>query len=137
MQWSDLPVKPSPRLLRQFAGLWIVFFGGLAVWHELAHGETRLAFVLGAVAITIGPAGLVWPSFIRPLFVGWLVLAFPIGWVVSRVLLVALFLLITPVAMFFRVRGYDELKLRRRQGVTTYWTPKVRTTDVRSYLRQF
>lgn len=137
MQWSDLPVKPSPRMLRQFAGLWTVFFGRLAAWHGLAHGETRIALALSAMALTIGPAGVVWPAMIRPVFVGWLILAFPIGWVVSRVLLVTLFAFIIPVALFFRLLGRDALQLRRRTDKTTYWTTKVAAENVRSYLRQF
>ena len=137
MQWSDLPVKPSPRRLRQFAGLWTVFFGGLAAWHGLVPGETRIALALSAMALTIGPAGVVWPAMIRPVFVGWLILAFPIGWVVSRVILVTLFAFIIPVAVFFRLLDRDALQLRRRTDKTTYWTTKVAAENVRSYLRQF
>lgn len=137
MRWSDLPLNPSARLLRQFAGLWIAVFCGLAAWHGLVHAETRVALVLAAIALTVGSLGLVWPSLIRPVFVAWLILAFPIGWMVSRVVLVVLFALITPVAVFFRLRGHDELKLRRRTDAATYWTPKVSSGNIRSYLRQF
>src|SRR5688572_30877719 len=91
MRWSDLPLNPSPRMLRQFAGLWIVFFGGLAAWRWFALGQPRAATVLAVLAVTIGPLGLLAPSVIRPIFVAWLALAFPIGWVVSRVILLALF----------------------------------------------
>ena len=137
MHWSDLPLKPTPRMLRQFAGLWVVAFSALAAWHGLVHAETRLAIVLAALAATVGPLGLLWPAILRPVFVAWLVVAFPIGWVVSRVVLLVLFLLITPFAVVFRMRGHDELKLRRRPEATTYWTTKVVSGDVRSYLRQY
>src|SRR5688572_8679708 len=111
MRWSELPLKPSVRTLRQFAGLWIAFFGGLAAWHGLAHGETQTGLALAALAFTVGPAGVIWPAVVRPVFIGWLILAFPIGWVVSRVVLVVMFSLITPVALVFRMRGRDPLKL--------------------------
>jgi hypothetical protein len=137
MRLSDLPLKPSRRMLRQFAGLWIVFLNGLAAWHGLAHGETRVALALVVLALTIGPAGLVWPSIIRPVFIGWLILAFPIGWLVSRVVLLIFFSLIIPVALLFRIRGRDALQLRRRTDRTTYWTPKGAPESVRSYLHQF
>ena len=32
MQWSDIQFDPPRKTLRQFAGLWLVFFGGLALW---------------------------------------------------------------------------------------------------------
>ena len=137
MRWSDLPLKPSPRMLRQFAGLWMLFFAGLGAWHGLAHGETRLAAGLIAIALTIGPAGMAWPAAVRPIFVTWMVLAFPIGWLVSRVVLVTLFVLITPVAVLFRILGRDPLLLQRPAGRNSYWTPKPASPDVRSYLRQF
>jgi hypothetical protein len=136
MRWSDLPLDPSARTLRQFAGLWVVLFGGLALWAG-AHDLATRAVVFGALALTIGPAGFVWPAVVRPVFVGWLIAAFPIGWVVSRVLLVGLFASIVPVAVFFRLRRRDPLQLRRRTDRTTYWARKGVAGNVRSYLRQF
>jgi hypothetical protein len=136
MRWSDLPLKPSARMLRQFAGLWILFFGGLAVWNGWRQAETR-ALVFAVLALTVGPAGLIWPSANRPVFVGWLIVAFPIGWLVWRVLLVTLFGLMVPVAVVFRLRGRDALGLRRRTDKASYWMPKPQAENLRSYLRQF
>jgi hypothetical protein len=124
-------------MLRQFAVLWIVAFAGLAVWHGIFHQERTAGLVLGALAATVGPMGLIAPSAIRPIFVGWTVLAFPIGWVVSRVVLLILFgVVVTPVALFFRLRGRDVLALARRPGATTYWVKKTPAPDVASYFRQ-
>ena len=136
MRWSDLPVNPSLRQLRHFAALSVVVFGGLAVWH--AYDEnTMTAIVLAALAAGLGAAGLLSPSVLRPVFVGWMIVAFPIGWVVSHVLLAVLFAAIIPVAIVFRRRGRDVLQLGRRADRTTYWIPKAGASDVKSYLRQF
>ena len=138
MKWSDIPRNPSPRMLRQFAGLWILFFAGMGLWQYLAHARTDLAFGLMALAFTIGPLGLMFPAAIKPIFVAWLVLAFPIGWLVSRVVLMILFWgVLTPVGVVQRLFGRDVLGLRRPQHVTSYWMPKERSTEVRSYFRQF
>ena len=137
MQWSDLPLNPSAKMLRQFAALWIVAFAGLAAWHGLLHQERTAGLVLAGLAVTVGPLGLIAPSTIRPIFVGWTVLAFPIGWVVSRVVLLLLFaVVVTPVALFFRVRGRDALALKRKTGATTYWMKKAAAPDLASYFRQ-
>ncbi len=138
MQWSDLPLNPSTRTLRQFAGLWIVFVGGFALWQYAAHARTELALGLGVLALTVGPAGLAFPCVVRPVFVTWLMLAFPIGWVVSRLVLMTLFWgVITPMAVTARLFGRDVLRLRRQRQATTYWTSKERSDELRSYFRQF
>ena len=138
MQWSDLPLNPATRTLRQFAGLWVVFFGGFAIWQYAVHARPQLALALAMLAVTVGPVGLVFPRLLRPVFIAWLTLAFPIGWVVSRILLMVLFWgVMTPVGVTARLFGRDVLKLRRPRHATTYWTPKERPVDMRSYFRQF
>src|SRR5690349_1488987 len=106
MRWSDIPFSPTERTLRQFAGLWILFFAGLACWQAFVRSNLFFAAAAGALAVSIGPVGLVRPRLIRPIFVGWMVVAFPIGWVMSRVLLGIVFYgIFTPLALFFRLCG--------------------------------
>ena len=139
MNWSEIPWRPKARILRQFAGLWIAFFAGLALWHGLAHERIVAAVVCMVMALTVGPIGLVRPAWIRPIYIAWLVLAFPVGWLVSKVLLAALFYgLFTPLALLFRLGGRDALKLRRASETTsTYWTRRPAPADIHRYFRQF
>ncbi len=138
MNWSDLPLNPSTRMLRQFAGLCLVLLGGLAAWDWIGRSEPLTAAALGVTAVGVGALGLVAPRAVRPIFVASVVLTFPIGWVVSRVMLVLLFaVVITPVGLLFRVRRRDALGLARRPDRTTYWSPKPAAPDVASYFRQF
>ncbi len=66
-----------------------------------------------------------------------MVVVFPIGWLVSRIVLGIMFYgVFTPIAMIFRLRNRDVLQ-RKPHQVTTYWTEKAAPTDVRSYYRQF
>ena len=131
------PFDPSPRLLRQFALLWLIFFSGMAAWQGLYHGRLRLAIVIGVAAVVIGPLGYWKPSLIRPIFVGWMRVARPIGLAVSSVLLTVLFYgLFTPVAMVFRLIGRDELTLKRPAGAQSYWSPKAQASK-RQYFQQF
>ena len=88
--------------------------------------------------MTAGPLGLLWPRLIQPVYVGWMVLAFPIGWTVSQAMLVVMFYgLFTPIALLFRLIGRDPLHRVRRPGLETYWSPKPSSTDLRSYFKQF
>jgi hypothetical protein len=132
------PFAPTPRMLRQFGALWLVFFGGFAAWQWLHHGRPAAGIVLGILSITIGPLGIASPRLIRPVFVGWMIVVYPIGWVVSRVVLGFLFYgLFTPVALLFRAMGRDELRLKPQPHAKTYWSGKPRVTDKTKYLRQF
>jgi hypothetical protein len=125
-------------MLRQFGGIWIIFFGALAAWQEFHHHRRSVAIALAILAVTIGPLGLVWPRGIRPIFIGWMALVYPIGWTVSRVVLGLIFYgLFTPVAWFFRVTQRDALGLKPPRSAVTCWQSKARATDKTQYLRQF
>lgn len=138
MRWSDIPWKPTNRTLREFAAVWTVFFAGLAAWQGFVSDRPALAVVLAVLAVTVGPLGLVWPQAIRPLFVAATVVTFPIGWVISRVVLACLFYgLFTPIALFFRLTGRDALCRRYQPNRATYWAEKPMTSDPRSYINQF
>jgi hypothetical protein len=136
MQWSEVIKPPKPRLLRQFAGLWLLFFAGLAGWRAW-HGQpdVRAALLLG-LALSIGLLGLAQPRGIRWIYTGWMIAAFPVGWTVSKVMVAAMFYLVfTPVALIFRLMKRDALHLRR-PTVDSYWTPKEQPASVREYFRQ-
>jgi len=137
MNWSDVTKPPSNRMLRQFAGLWIVFFGGFALWRAW-HGQTGASTVgLGAAALIVGVAGLIMPAVVRPIYTGWMIAAFPIGWTVSKITLGGVFYLVfTPVGVVFRLMGRDPLARRRRQQAS-YWTAKPVTKSGEEYFRQF
>jgi hypothetical protein len=136
MRWSDIPRNPSLKQLRQFAALWLLFFGGLACWQGLVRGNVLAGWLCAVAALGIGPLGLAWPRAVRSIFVGWMVLAFPIGWMVSHAVMAFLYYFVfTPVGVFFRLIGRDALQLRR-QSLDTYWVAKPAAADVRSYFRQ-
>ena len=134
----DTPFDSSPRILRQFAVLWLIFFSGTAMWQGLYHGRTRLAMAIAAAAIVIGPLGIWKPRLVRPIFVGWMTVARPIGLVVSGAVLTILFYgLFTPVAMVFRLLGRDELRLKRPTTAQSYWASKPQANSQTRYFQQF
>lgn len=138
MKWSDLPLQPNDRTLRQFAVLWLVFFAAIALWQLFIHQRTTASAVIGSLAIVVGLFGLVQPRWIRPIFVTWMVFAFPIGWVISNVLLTILFYaLFTPMGWIFRSMGRDALRLVPQPHRDSYWEPRAKLTDSRQYFRQF
>src|SRR5207245_9203474 len=102
MRWSDIPRDPPARLLRQFAGLWLAFFLGLATWQGLVRGRSTLA-LCAVLAASVGGLGLARPRALRPPVVGWTRPAVPIGLVLSHVAPAGIcYGLSPPLALVFR-----------------------------------
>lgn len=141
MKWTDIPKHPSSRTLRQFAIGWLLFFLSLAAWQGLRRAHPKLGIALATLAISGGVLGLVMPAALRGFFRGWLMLIFPIGWLISQVVLLIVFYgVFTPMALFLRWRGRDVLGLRRPanlKGSGSLWRPREAPLDRRSYLRQY
>ena len=137
MQWSDVIAPPPEKLLRQFAGIFLVFFLGVAGWRVWQGHADTWAVVLASMALAVGLVGLVRPSAIRFVYTGWMIVAFPIGWTVSRVALAIVFYaVITPVAFVFYLMRRDDLQLHRGEKGASYWKPKPSPESVRDYFRQ-
>jgi len=138
MTWSDLPTNPSQKVLRQFSAAWLVFFLAVGARQYFRRGHHEVGIILGVIAILIGGLGLVKPVAVRRLFVACTVLAFPIGWVISQIMLALMFYgLVTPIAFIFKVQGRDLLARKPATDRATFWMPKKMPTDVSSYFRQY
>ncbi|MGE0705244.1 MAG: SxtJ family membrane protein [Vicinamibacterales bacterium] len=138
MHWSDVTTPPSQRTLRQFAAMWLLLFGGAALW-RLSNGDRgTFTTILGVFGFGLGTAGLWLPSIMRYIFTGWMIVAFPVGWTVSRIALALTFFgVFTPVALLFRLNGRDALGLHKDLSGGSYWRRAHPTQKASDYLRQF
>ncbi len=131
------PASVSNKILRQFAVLWILFLGVLACRAGFGRESWMLASILAGLGLSWGLAGLFSPEAIRPIFIGLTAISLPIGWVVSNIILLALFFgVVTPIGLIFRLVGRDALALRRQPGKESYWLPLAPVTDIKRYFRQ-
>jgi saxitoxin biosynthesis operon SxtJ-like protein len=138
MKWSDIQFKPRNRIVRQFAAAWLVFLLACGAHQWIARGHHKTALVLGALGVGFGGLGLAVPPAIRWLYVSCMIVAFPIGWVLSQVLLAVMFYcVITPVAVFFRLRGRDLLGRKPGPERASFWTARTQPEDLRRYFRQY
>jgi Saxitoxin biosynthesis operon protein SxtJ len=138
MTFADIPFRPSTKTLRQFSALWLVFFLVYGTVQYFKKGHHHFGIILATLAVTIGPIGLIRPQAVRWIFVVWMVLVFPIGWFVSQMMLALLFyLVLTPAALVFKLRGRDLLARKREPERASYWLPKKTPTDIRTYFRQY
>ena len=143
----EINLRPDVKTLRQFGFIAVVGFGFVAA---IAHFET-LIFALGlgaakpyVVAGFIGLAGysglfaLIYPKANLPVYVGLTVLSYPIGLVLSYVIMGTLFFgMITPTGLVMRMIGRDPLDRKFEPEAESYWHDCRPARDKASYFRQF
>jgi len=138
MSLVEIKQEPSRRDLAWFGALLPVAVGalGLAVRRQL--GSTTGASVVWACGGGIAALYLLLPAVRRPIFVGWSLLAAPIGWLVSHAILaVAFYAVVTPIGLLGRIAGRDPLQRRLDRSAKTYWVERAPGQDVGRYFRQF
>jgi hypothetical protein len=138
MRWSDLPFTPSPGTLRWFAAFTSLFLAALAGREVLVAGSRTAAGIGFGLALLVLVVGLLRPMVVRPVFVGSLVLLYPINWLMSHLLLGCVFYCVfTPLALFFKLIGRDALGRTLRREQDSYWTDKPAAPDTARYFRPF
>ena len=143
----EINFNPSRKTLRQFGVIAFVGFGilaALAYYEKLVFsfglGEARIPVVatfaaIGAIALLFS---LVAPAANRFLYVGLTLLAFPIGFVLSYVIMGTLFfLIIAPIAILFRLLGKDFMHRGYDPSAPSYWVPARPARDKDSYFHQY
>ncbi len=140
--------KPDRRHLREFGcaaaiafaaiGAWIFFRHSLPVIRMNARAAHVAAYVFWAAAAACGVLAAAAPPALRPLYIGLTLAGLPIGWVVSHVVLAAVFyLVLTPIGLVMRLMGRDPLQRRRKDEADTYWVRREPPADAKRYFRQF
>ncbi len=139
--------RPDERTLRQFGLIALIGFSFLAViaWQELlifsfglGEASTLVAGIFAGLAGVSALFSLVFPKANLPIYLGLTLLAVPIGFVVSHLIMGFLFFgLITPLGVFFKLTGRDSLARRFEPDATTYWTDPRPRRRKDSYFRQF
>ena len=122
MALIEINKNPSRRDLTVFGLLLLLFAGlvgaGLYV-RSGAHEAARIVWIAGAALVLLFFA--VRPLR-HPIYLGWIYATFPIGFVLSHLVLGAVFYLVfTPLGLLMRLFGYDPLRRRFDPEATSYW----------------
>ncbi len=122
-----------------FAGIALLVHYRLAVFARLSQGaQEPTKVVLTALAVYCGFFALAAPAMLRPLYLVLTVASFPIGYVLSYVILFIMFyLIITPIGLVCKLIGRDALNRRFDPAAPTYWIERRPPTTVKRYFRQF
>ena len=141
-----LETNPPHAQLKQFAfiavaGLPLIAFAvrkfsgydwGEAIWHQ----SVLWALGVGVLQLVLFLAGF--KPLTRVIFVVLMVVALPIGFVLSHVLMAAIYyLVITPIALVFRLMGRDVMGRRPDPNAQSYWHDRGPPRSPASYFKLY
>ena len=134
----EINFHPPQRDLKIFAVLLIAFFSLVAGWLYWKHAAPTAALIVFVAAIVVGCVCYVSPTVGRYVYVGMTLAAFPVGWVVSHVILaVAFYAVFTPFGLIMRLFGHDAMQRRFDPAASTYWVRRTEQPKPEQYFRQF
>jgi hypothetical protein len=143
----ELDFNPDARTLRQFGFIALVGFGFVATiaWLEvlvfafgLGSGRPWVAGIFAALALLTGVLSVVYPRGNRFIYVGLAVVTYPIGFVLSYLIMGLLFFgLFGPIAIFFRIVGRDSMHRRYDEDAASYWSACRPARAKSDYFKQF
>lgn len=134
----EINKDPSKKELAWFGLMFLAFFGligSIVYWRfeapTVAYGLWGAASVIVALYYAV-------PALRKPIYLGWLYAAFPIGWVISHVVMgIIYYLVFTPIALIFKVIGRDALTRTIDKNAKTYWVEHRTGGDPARYFKQF
>jgi hypothetical protein len=135
-----LPINrnPAAREVRAFTRIWlplfVVVFGGVLWWRGASPLTVGFVWGVGGMLVALALASR---EAARVIFVGLMTVTYPIGLVVSTVVLGFMFYLVfTPLGFFMRLAGRDPLRLKAR-GDRTHWMPHEQDDTPERAFRQY
>jgi hypothetical protein len=136
MSLIRLNPNPSRTQLATFGVAWVTVLGacGAVLW---CKGRPVAASGLWALAAAAPLLGLASARVWRALYLGLSYATFPIGYVVSHVVLAAIYyLVLSPIGLLLRLSGHDPLARRFDPAADSYWKPHGAAPSAESYFRQ-
>lgn len=138
MSIIDINTNPSEKELRWFGVMIVVFVTVVGTFVHWQFGLSAVSLVFWAVGVVLAAVYISVPSLRLWIFIGWTYAVFPIGWIVSYVLLAGIYYLVfTPIGFIVRVTKGDPLDRKLDRTASTYWKPHEAPQDMKRYFRQF
>ncbi len=134
----DFNRNPSSRELKVFGLIVLLFFGlvgGLVWWRwewlKVSIGIWSVGGLVTALFFAVRGLRL-------PLYLVWMNAVYPIGWLVSHLLLgIVYYLVMTPIGLIMRLLGRDPLERKIDRSAESYWTRHDPAAKSERYFRQF
>ena len=138
MALIDLPTEPGPLERKLFGGLVVLFCGLVGAFLGWQFGWQTAARVIWGTGLLIAAVYYLVPGWQTKIYRGWLLAFYPIGFVISHVVLAAIwYLLFTPIALLRRLVAGDPLARKGDPEQSTYWIDREGPVESSRYFRQY
>ena len=138
MKLIQIDHHPSSRQLNVFGILWLLFFSTIGGILLNSGSSVLTATIVWCIAMVVPAMGWVVPGFMRIVYVGMAYMAYPIGFVVSHLIMVIVYyLVLTPIGLAMRLFGHDPMNRHFDGSTDTYWCSREQDDSLNAYFRQF
>lgn len=139
-----LDFNPTKAQLRQFGMAGGLFTAGIALLVYYSVGHFDNLYEIEGIQITLTLSiittlmSILVPGALKPLYILLTTLTWPIGMIFSHLIMLFLyFIILTPVALIFKIIGRDALHRKLNRDAETYWEPAEMDIPMQRYFRQF
>jgi hypothetical protein len=138
MKLIQIDHNPSTRQLNVFGFIWLLFFATVGGILLNSGSSVLVAALVWGVSVLVPAVGWIVPEFMRIIYVGMAYATYPIGFVVSYlIMLVVYYLVLSPIGLVMRLFGHDPMNRHFDESADTYWCPRDQDDSLTAYFRQF
>lgn len=138
MAFVDVHKEPTPFELRIFGLLFALFcglVGALVRWQAAAPTAALVVWSFGLACMLVYYAV---PPLRRVAFRAWIRVTYPLGWLVSHLVLALVYFgIFTPIGLAMRLFGRDALHRKLERGARSYWVAHRAADAPARYFKQF
>ena len=115
----------SSKEIRKFGLVIAIALGVIGLFISLKTHNFDVSGWLWGIGLLFLILGFILPSVLRPVYRMWMLIAYLIGGIVSRVILTVLFyVVLTPPGLVLRLFGKDVLDQKFDKRLESYWVKK-------------
>ena len=139
MSLIEINWHPKQKELRSFAIIALIALLIIALLLYMLKGvRIQWSAIIAATGFGIFLSSFVSLKLTRIIYLGLILVTFPIGWAISMILLTAFyFLLLMPLGFIFRMLGRDPLCRRFDPDAKSYWLARRETDSLDRYFHQY
>lgn len=138
MGMIEVKTEFTRRELLWFGPLFALFVGLVGAMLIYRFNAHAVAYSIWSIAVPLIVVYYLIPAIRRPVYLGWMKATMPIGWVISVLMLAAIYwLVITPIGLLMRLVNYDPMNRRFERSAKTYWVRRQPTGDINRYFKQY
>lgn len=138
MALVSLNLKPKKKILKDFGDVgmaMLIVIGLIFFWRNIVEIRGLVVFCL--VGLGLYTASRISTALVKPIYLTLIVVTFPIGWLISHLVMAIFYYgIITPVALFFKLKKRDALYRSYDPKATTYWFDHDKKRTQKDYFNQ-